>query len=69
MYFQWSEGTRRRFLKDVKELLGRKWTDLDKKIVVLNVKHVEQLKILFSSWLETAQSMTPKSVTSILKQR
>lgn len=69
IYFQWSETTRRRFMKDMKELLGHQWTDLNKKIVVFNVRHVEQLKNVFSSWLETAQSMTPKSVASIMKQR
>ncbi len=56
-------------MKDMKELLGHQWTDLNKKIVVFNVRHVEQLKNVFSSWLETAQSMTPKSVASIMKQR
>ena len=69
IFFQWSEATRRRFMKDVKELLGRQWNALDKKIVVLDVNHVQKLKNVFNSWLEMSQSMTPKSVASIIKQR
>jgi len=56
-------------MKDVKELLGCQWNALDKKIVVLDVNHAQKLKNVFNSWLEMAQSMTPKSVASIMKQR
>jgi len=52
---QWNEATKKRFIKDVKQLLAGLWTN-SQIIKIPDAKGVEQLKQICSFWLETASN-------------
>ena len=48
---QWSESTRKRFVKDVKQLWEGKWSPT---VLVPDPENVEKLKTVFKEWLKIA---------------
>ena len=66
---QWTESTRRRFVKDLKQLLlaQRSWnTD---NLTIPETKAQEHMKQIFRCWLNTACNMTASSINEKLEQR
>ena len=67
-HLQWNEATKKRFIKDVKQLMAGQWTNCP--IHIPDPKGVAQLKEICCVWLETASnSFKARDLETILTNR
>ena len=65
---QWTEDTRKRFIKDVEQLLSKNWT-INGKVNISELEGVVVLKKMLSSWQDMAScNFVPQKAASILKK-
>ena len=65
---QWNEATKKRFIKDVKQLLAGQWKN--SRISFSNAENVEQFKKICNFWLDTACSVTnEKTIHAVIANR
>lgn len=66
---QWNDTTRKRFLKDVKQLSSLRMWGTETLKIPDGSKAVEHMKKLCRTWLNSASNMSVNSVKNILDQR
>ena len=66
---QWTEDTRKRFLKDVQQLLSADWTEVSR-INIPDTEGIEIIKDILNSWREiSSATLIPETAKYILEER
>ena len=65
--FQWSETTRKRFVKDVRKLLVNQMTNSS--VIPHGAQFNQRLQKVLRSWLNTACNMSPQQMKTINEKR
>ena len=65
--FQWSEATRKRFVRDVRKLLANQMTNSS--VIPHGAPFNQKLQKVLRSWLNTACNMSPQQMKTINEKR
>ena len=66
---QWNELTRKRFVKDVKRVLARKWSNPQSSVILHENPSNECVKRILNNWLTSVSNMKADFIYKIMEQR
>lgn len=67
--FQWDDATRKRFVKDIKQLLAMQWSSSQSPVALHEDNVNDCIKRIINSWVNTVCNMSPKTADRITQQR